>query len=150
MLKDAFELLKVYSNRRQRLAFTIPEFAHTHPDLIITVMDPKTDEMFVCYKDKMVRGAIKSAQKGGKAYVLAGLMRESTFEASMDGVVVALLDLFKVTIKLKFFNQMAQALDGALYNISKTLRKGASAQAAPDGAVKSPVQVGASGRAELE
>lgn len=140
-------LLGIFKSRGDTLAQTVPDFAHAHRDLILIAMDPKTDEVFVCYQDKAVRGRIRSAD-GKKTRVLRALLWESQFQSSMDGVLVALVDIFKVGVRLPAFNQMAQTLDGALYNISKSLRKRTKASAPTNGAIKSPF-VDAAGRPQL-
>lgn len=135
-----WQFIKMFISKRERLAFTVPEFAHANKKLLIIVADPDTDEMYVSYKDHHVRGTIKSA-KGGKSKTVKKLLSESQFEEGMDGLVVGVLDAMKVSLKLPSANQFMQVLDGALYNISKSLRK-KSAPKPMKGAVPSPfVQV---------
>lgn len=128
------QLITMMLSRRQRLAFTVPEFAHAHKDLILIVADPKTDEIYVSYKNHHVRGAIKSV-KGGKQKTLKKLLSESQFSEGLDGLMVAILDAFKVNLRLPAANQFGQCLDGALFNISKSLRKKPSTHAAPAAAL---------------
>lgn len=126
---------------------TVGEFAANNPDLVVMVLNPKDDSVFVGFKNKVVYGKIKSAE-GKKVRVVKALMYESQFKDSMDGVLVALVDIFKVGIRMPAFNQVAQVLDGALYNISKSLRKRTAKPATPKGAVPSPF-VDAAGRSRI-
>ena len=126
---------------------TMGEFAANNPDLVVIVLNPKDDTVFVGLRNKVVYSKIKNAT-GKKQRVIRSLLWESQFKDSMDGIVVALVDVFKVPLRLPAFNQVAQVLDGALFNISKSLRKKPAKDVGPlEGAVKSPfVSAGFSGR----
>jgi hypothetical protein len=125
---------------------TMGEYAANNPDLVVIVLNPKDDSIFVGFRNKVVYSKIKNAT-GKKQRVIRGLLWQSQFQNSMDGVIVSLIDVFKVPLRLPQFNQVAQALDGALFNISKSLRKKTAPDAGPKGAVKSPyVGAGFSGR----
>lgn len=121
-----------------RAELTMGEYAAENPDVVVMVLNPKDDSVFVGFKGKVVYGKIKSAE-GKKTKVVRSLLWESQFKDSMDGILVSLVDIFKVPLRLPAFNQVAQVLDGALYNISKSLRKRTTEAVAPTkGAVPSP------------
>lgn len=111
------------NKRTEKNAQTFAAFAHEHKDLVLISLDPKTDEIIVSFKDKYVRTHIKNATGKLKSGVVRSLMYESQFKDSMDGVIVALVDILKVHMRLPAFSQVGNVLDGALYNISKSLRK---------------------------
>lgn len=119
-----------------KVAKTFFAFANEHKNIVLIALDPKTDEVLVGYKNKLVRTRIKSVT-GKRGNVIKALMYESQFKDSMDGVIVALIDILKVQLRLPSFNQVANILDGALYNISKTLRKSAK-PVPPKGLTPSP------------
>ena len=126
---------------------TVGEFASNNPDLVVMVLNPKDDTVFVGFKNKVVYAKIKNAT-GKKVRVVKSLLYESQFKDSMDGILVSLVDIFKVGIRLPAFNQVAQILDGALFNISKSLRKRTVKPATPKGAIPSPF-MDAAGRTRI-
>lgn len=138
-----WQFIKMYFDRRARLAFTIPEFAEANKKLMIIVADPVTDEIYVTYKGAMVRGHIRSSKKDGK--MLKSLIRESQFNDGSDALVVGILDALKVRLTLPAMNEFAKLIDGALYNISKSLRKprktATKPQNLPDGSQPSPISM---------
>lgn len=141
-----WQFLQMFFDRRVRLAFTVPEFAQANKNLIIIVADPETDEIYVTHRGAMVRGRIRSAKKGGK--MLKGLLKESQFNDSSDGLIVGLIDALQVRLTLPAMNEFAKMIDGALFNISKSLRKPAKKSGTgnqlpnlPDGSQPSPISM---------
>lgn len=132
-----------------KASFAVQEFAHKNAGLIVITLDPKSDQIHVCFKNKMVRGTIKSA-KTGKPRVIRKLLTESQFNEGMDGLTVSLLDAFKVSLRLPSMNQVLKNIDGALFNISKSLRARRPTEAVRPlpGAVKSPLEADAEGRVQ--
>lgn len=116
-----WQFLRMFFDRRMRMAFTVPEFAEANKDFLIIVADSKTDEIYVTYKGAMVRGRIRSAKKGQK--MLRNLLKESQFNDASDSLIVGILDVLKVSLLLTSMNEFAKMIDGALFNISKALRK---------------------------
>ena len=131
--------LRILFNREARLKYTVPEFAHQNKGLLIIVCDPKTDRIFVTYKDKFVNGKIK-AVTGRRSHVVKEVLKYSRFNESIDGYITAIMETLHLPIWRA--NKFYQFLDGAVYSISKSLRKGAAKGAAPTGPglVKSPIQ----------
>lgn len=147
-MKKWIQLFQLVFDRNARVAFTLQEFMHVHKDLLIVAADPRTDEMVVGFGDALVRGKIKSAT-GKKVRVVKGLLIESQFEGATDGIIVALLDTMKVSLRLPAFNQFSQVLDGALFKISKNLRESAPPATPIPGAVPSPYMGEQAGRPQV-
>lgn len=122
------------SNHRTKLGFALRDFAHANKDLLIIVCDPKSDNMMVAYKDKIVTGVIKSVQ-GKKQHVVKNVLYQGGFEKHIDGFLGSLVEILKVNLKAggHFF----KFIDGALFNLSKALHKDKKPMA---GAVLSPIQ----------
>lgn len=119
-MSKILQILKIFFNREERLAYTLTEFAHQNPDLLIIVADPKTDKLFIGYKDKHVLNKINSAE-GKKLRVVRNILKRSTFAGSIDFFQVALMETLQVPIMQKHFNLFLQWVDGAVYNIGKAL-----------------------------
>lgn len=130
-------------DRRLRLAFTVPEFSQANKNLIIIVADPATDEIYVTFKGAMVRGRIRSAKKNGK--MLKNILSESQFNDASDAFIVGILDALRVKLSLPAMNEFSKMIDGALFNISKSLRKprrqSTTNRNLPDGSQPSPISM---------
>lgn len=74
-------------------------FAHENRECLIIVADPKTDYLFVAYKDKMVLGKLKSID-GKEMSVVQGVLRhsimKSKFDAAMGPFIGGLVDVLKL------------------------------------------------------
>jgi len=121
-MNKLFQILKVLFDREERIAYTLSEFAHQNKDMLIIVADPKTDKLFVGYKDKHVLTKINSAE-GRDLRVVRNVLKRSTFQSNIDYLQVALIEVLKVPLKNKYYNQFMQWLDGALYNIGVALAR---------------------------
>lgn len=113
-------MFNIFKKQKDVMEMTVPEFAHAHPDLLIIVCDPKTDNIFVGHNDAIVSGKIKSLE-GTKMHVVKDVLQHSQFAKSIDPFLTGVLEVLK--LPLKAGNQFYQFLDGALFNISKALRK---------------------------
>lgn len=100
--------------------YSVKEFAHANKDLLIIVCDPKTDRIFATYKDKFVNGTIKSPL-GKKSKVVKDVLKYSRFNENVDQYLTAIME----TLHLPMWkaNHFFKFIDGALYNIAKSLRK---------------------------
>lgn len=114
------------------MPYEVPEFAQNHPDLLFIVCDPKTDAIFVGHKGEMVLGNIKSAD-GKKMQIVKSVLDHSQFAGSINHFITGLLEALQ--LPLKAGNLFYQFIDGALFNISKALRKEPKPM---KGAVKTP------------
>lgn len=87
---------------------------------MVIICDPKTDRVFVSYKDKHVNGRIKSAT-GKNTKIVKEVLSHSRFHHNIDDFITAIAETLNVS--LKNGNQLYQFIDGALFNIAKSLRK---------------------------
>jgi hypothetical protein len=110
---------------------------HENKDLLVIICDPKTDNIYVSYKDAMAAGKIKSPT-GKKLHVIKGVLRESLFKDNIDMFITGMVETLK--IPLRKGNQFMMFLDGAVYSIAKTIqqRKKRSSANAAGKRVKSP------------
>ena len=97
----------------------ISEFCHYNKDLLVIVADPKTDNLFMSYRDKIVANQIKNAE-GFKTHVVKGVLSHSLFKKEVDNFLTSIMD--SLQLSLEDGNQFYQWIDGALYNIAKVLR----------------------------
>ena len=97
----------------------ISEFCHYNRDLLVIVADPKTDKLFMSYRDKIVANQIKNAE-GYKTHVVKGILSHSKFNKEIDNFIVAIME--SLHLSLEDGNQFYQWIDGALFNIAKALR----------------------------
>ena len=121
-MSKIFQIIKIFFDREERIAYTLSEFAHQNKDLLIIVADPKTDKIFVGYKDKHILSRINSPE-GKKLRVVRNILKRSTFQSNIDFFQVALMEALQVPMKNKHFNQFLQWLDGGVYNIGKALAR---------------------------
>lgn len=75
--------LKKKQSRIDYLRTQLGAFAHENRDVLIIVADPKTDEMFVGYKDKLVLGKLKTLE-GADIDVVKAVLRQSVFKSKFD------------------------------------------------------------------
>lgn len=104
-------------NRVDYLRKQLGDFAHENHDLLVIVADPKTDQMFVAYKDRMVLGHVKSAD-GKKLRVVHDVVRQSAmksqFDEAIDRLMGGMVDVLK--LGLKEGNQFYSFISDVLYN----------------------------------
>lgn len=119
-------------SRENRHLYTLSEFGHTNPDLLIIVCDPATDRMYAMYKNRFVNTKIKS-NTGKSTHVVRDVLRYSLFEKNVDSFLGTIVEFLHLPIMKG--NQFYKVIDGFLYNIAKSLLK---AKKPVPGAVKSP------------
>lgn len=122
------------NTKKKIMSFEVPEFAQKNPDLLIIVCDPKTDMIFVGHKGEMVLGNIKSAD-GKQMKIVRNVLDHSQFKTAINPFITGLLEALQ--LPLKAGNLFYQFIDGALFNISRSLMRKPK-----PGAVKSPIQIG--------
>lgn len=113
------------------MSYTVPDFAHAHKDLLVIVCDPKTDNIFVGYGDQIVSGRIKTAL-GKELNVVRNVLDHSQFKENVNPFITGIMEVLQ--LPLKAGNQLYQFIDGALFAISKALRK----DKPPENGVASP------------
>ncbi len=110
--------IKIWRLKRKML--TIQDFAHMHRKYLVIVADPKDDSIFVSYRDKQITGVIKSAD-GFHHEIVKKVLKSSTFNSQIDRFLGGVVEILQCS--LENGNNFYQFLDGALFNISKALRK---------------------------
>ncbi len=133
--------MRILFDRDARHLYTVKEFAHANPNLLIIVCDPKSDRIFVTHKDKFVNGRIKSPT-GKKSHVVREVLKYSRFNVTTDMFITSIMETLHLPIWRA--NQFYQFIDGAVFNIAKSLQKkrvGKSAELIP-----SPIQADEIGR----
>lgn len=126
-INNFFSFLKTYLDKRSRLAYQIPDFAHANKDLLIIIADPKNDEIFVAYGDKMIRGRIGEAGSKQNLHVVKNILKFGRFK-SENGIEKFLMEILAIVIDVrKKFPANVQfffkALHDALYSLADGLRK---------------------------
>ena len=119
-MRKLYEILSLYANRKKRLAFTLPEFAHNNKDLLIIVADPKTDLLFVSYHDKTATGRIKDA-KSLRPHIVKDMMRMTDFDDTVMGFLVSIAEILKLK-SIKYGNEILKQVENAIWNIAKVLK----------------------------
>lgn len=109
-----------FKKKKSVTKMDISEFAHANKDLLIIVCDPKTDNIFVGYKDKVVSARMKTAD-GKRMRVVKNVLIHSQFKKHVDPFLHGIAQALQLPFTKG--NQFYQFLDGALFNISKALRK---------------------------
>lgn len=110
----------MFTSRKKKLGMSVPEFVSANKDLLIIVADPKTDSIYVAYNNKIVAGNIKSAD-GKKLHVVRSVLKDSLFQKNIDLFIASIVDTIK--LPLRKGNQFFMFLDGAIFNIAKSLAK---------------------------
>lgn len=113
--------VKMIFNRDERLLYTVKEFAHANKNLLIIVADPVTDRVFATYMDNFVNAKIKSTT-GKTTHVVRDVVKFSRFKESIDPFISSLAESLNLPVWKGGANQFFQFLDGAIFNIAKSLR----------------------------
>lgn len=121
MLKRLNEIIQLYSNRKNRLAYTVPEFMGANKDLLIIVADPKTDEVVVGFNGKLAKVAL-SLEGGKKDGIIKKMLKTSKFNENYGAFVVSVAQaMFEKTVS-KHSRIFFSVLDGMLFNINHAIR----------------------------
>jgi len=101
----------------------IGEFLIDNKRLLIIVADPQTDKLIMGYKGKIVVSKIKS-EDGKQGHIVRKMLKSSQFKNNIDQFLQGLSDAMQLKImKNMENNRFFHWVDGALYNISKSLKK---------------------------
>lgn len=115
-----FLAYKTMQMRKERLS--ISDFAHKHKHLVVIVLDPKNDQMFMAYKDRQVLNQIKSAD-GVKHKVVKGVMKAGgQFNSKIDMFLVPIIELLKVPLTNPHMQDLVKWMDGAVFAIGKAVK----------------------------
>lgn len=118
-MKKLYTTFRFFFDRDYYNSISISEFAHAHPDLLIIIGNPKTDQLFAAHKNKFVNAMIKDP-KGKRTHVVQEVLSHSLFKKSIDGFIISLVEALH--LPLKNGNQFFNFIDGAIFNIAKSLR----------------------------
>lgn len=116
---NLLQFLKDMFNYEARTSKKVSDFAHANRDLLVIIADPKTDKMFISYRDKFFYNQIKSAT-GKNTKVVKGILSHSLFKKEVDNFLVSIMDTMQLS--LKDGNSFYQWLDGKLYALARSLR----------------------------
>lgn len=110
------------TTRKHRQSRSVSDFAHKHKHLVVIVLDPEDDTMFMAYRDQQVYNKIKSAD-GVNHKVVKSVMKASKFKSHIDYLLVAFVEFFKVPLTNPAMQHFVKWLDAATYSISQRLIK---------------------------
>ena len=121
MLKRLTEIAQLYSNRKKRLAYTVPEFMGANKELLIIIADPKTDEIVVGFNGKLAKVSL-SLEGGKKDAIIKKMLKTSKFNENFGAFTVSVAQaLFEKTVS-KNARIFFSVLDGMLFNINQEIR----------------------------
>jgi len=106
--------------RERRKILDVQAFAHAHRNYLVIVCDPKDDSMFATFRGKQVTAKMRS-EDGLNHHIVKNMLKHSTFEREIDRFIGGLI--FGLKIPLDVGSNFFAFLDGALFNISKSLKK---------------------------
>lgn len=98
----------------------IGQFIHANRNLLVIVCDPKTDKLLMAHKDKVVINRLVGFDKGSKG-VVKNILRKSAFKSNIDKFISSLAQSLELGVKDG--NDFYKWVDGALYNISKAIKR---------------------------
>lgn len=109
-----FQAYRTWRAKKRRLA--VSEFAHKHKHLLIIVLDPVTDELYMSYRDHQVLNKIKTVD-GKNHHIVKRVLKASQFRSRIDQLIVALVEALKTPLNIPEVNHFIKWIDGALFNI---------------------------------
>lgn len=115
-----FQAWKTSAKLKERLS--VSEFAHKHKHLVVIVLDPETDEMFMAYHDVQVLNKIKTTD-GQNHKIVKGVMKAGQFKSKIDFFLVALVEIMKVPLTNPLMQHFIKWADGAVCAIGRRLQK---------------------------
>jgi hypothetical protein len=104
----------------KRKMLNVQQFAHAHRDFLVIVCDPRDDTMFMSYRDKQVTGKIRS-NDGINHRVVKNVLKHSTFDREIDRLLGGIIDVLRCPLNIG--NHFYSFIDGALFNITKSIKK---------------------------
>ena|ERR1019366_3288928 len=98
----------------------VQTFAQAHKDLLIIVLNPKDDKLFMAHGGFQILSQVKSAT-GKNEHLVKNLLKHSRFESNIDKFITILAD--SLQLPLRKANSFYQWVDGALFNLTRELKK---------------------------
>lgn len=114
-----FKAYKASQVLKKRLS--VSDFAHKHRNLVVIVLDPETDELYMAYRDVQVLNVIKSGD-GKKQHLVKSLMKASQFKSKIDSFLIEIIEWLKIPIKNEAMQHFLKWLDGATFAIGKRIK----------------------------
>jgi hypothetical protein len=107
--------------RAAKRSKTVSEFAHKHKELLVIVLDPVEDTMFLAHRDQQVLTKIKTAD-GRRHNIVRGVIKASQFKGNIDYLLAALIDGLQAPLKVPAVNQFIKWVDAAVYRVGLNLK----------------------------
>ena len=114
---EAYKIKKQLEKKR-----SASEFAHKHKNLLVIILDPEDDTMFMAYHDQQVLNSIKTID-GKNHHIVRDVMKAGRFKSSIDFFLVAILEQMKAPLTIPAVQHFVKWLDGAVYSIGQRLSK---------------------------
>lgn len=110
-----FFAYQAWRSKKRRLS--VSEFAHKHKHLLVIVLDPVDDTLFMSYRDQQVLNKIKTVD-GKNHHIVKRVIKASIFRHNIDKLIVALVEALKTPLHIPEVNLFFKWIDGALFKIS--------------------------------
>jgi len=107
--------------RADRRSRTVSDFAHRHKELMVIVLDPVEDTMFIAHRDKQILTKIKTAD-GKTHHIVKNVVKASQFKSNIDYLLTAMLEGLRASLDNPAVNQFIKWLDAAVYRIGQDLK----------------------------
>jgi hypothetical protein len=111
--------MKVFWKLKEAKQLEVQKFAQAHKDLLIIVLNPKDDKLFMAHGGLQILSQVKSAS-GKNEHLVKNLLKHSRFESNIDKFITILAD--SLQLPLRKANSFYQWIDGALFNLTKALK----------------------------
>ena len=108
--------------KRRKQQLSVSDFAHKHKHLVVIVLDPADDSLYMAYKDVQVLNKIKTADGKNHKIVKGVMSAGGQFKSKIDFFLTSMLEILKVPLDNPFMQQLIQWFDGAAYNIGKKIK----------------------------
>lgn len=108
--------------RAKKRRLSVSEFAHKHRHLLVIVLDPETDELFMSYRDRQVLNKIKTVD-GKNHHIVKRVIKASQFRHYVDQLITALVEALKTPLNIPEVNLFFKWIDGALFNIGLEVKE---------------------------
>jgi len=107
--------------RKKKREKSVGEFLIDNKRLLIIVADPQTDKLIMGYKGKIAVSKIKT-HDGKNGHIVRKMLKHSQFKNNIDQFLQGLSTAMKLKVlETLENNQFLHWIDGAIYNISKSL-----------------------------
>lgn len=109
-------------SKRLKQQLSVSDFAHKHKHLVVIVLDPADDSLYMAYKDVQVLNKIKTADGKNHKIVKGVMSAGGQFKTKIDFFLTSMLEILKVPLNNPFMQQLVHWFDGAAFVIGKKLK----------------------------